>query len=227
MSAAVVAVSGTGTGVGKTYVATALTLALASRGSVVAVKPYESGHGGPFGPDQRALAEASTIDVTELGLRVRCFPDAVAPPEAARRVGERVDLWSFLARFQAARARFSGMVVLELAGGIHSPFDDAHTNAAVLRALAPEHHLLVAPNRLGVLHDARATVRAARADGLIFDALVLSQTAATGADASCDSNARALETLVHSTPIVLEHGAVTAAAATLGAAWSAGAFRRR
>lgn len=227
MSAAVIAISGTGTNVGKTYVATALTLALARRGAVAGVKPYESGHEGPLGADQRALAEASTTTAAELGFALRCFPEPVAPPEAARRAGARVDRDAFFATFQAVRARFEGVLVLELAGGLFSPFDDTATNADVLRALAPEHHVLVAPNRLGVLHDARATVRAARAEGLGFSALVLSHPPGSGDDASCRSNRLALDGLLQSTPIVLGAAPVTAAAEILGAAWDRGALRHR
>jgi dethiobiotin synthetase len=227
VSPAVIAISGTGTNVGKTYVATALTLALAKRGPVAGVKPYESGHDAVLGSDQRALAAASTTTASELGFALRCFPERVAPPEAARRAGAHVDLDAFFAAFQAVRARFDGLLVVEFAGGLFSPFDDVNSNAEVLRALAPEHHLLVAPNRLGVLHEARATVLAARAEGVSLSALVVSHPLGSGDDASCRSNVRALEGLLHSAPIVLGAAPITAAAEVLGAAWDRGAFRRR
>jgi len=227
MSAIVVAVSGTGTNVGKTYVASALTAALAQRGPATGVKPYESGHDAELGPDQRDLAAASTTSATALGFALRCFPEPVAPPEAARRAGASVDLAAFIASFQRVRARVSGVLVLELAGGLFSPFDDATCNADVLRALAPEHHVLVAPNRLGVLHDARAAVRASRAEGLTVDALVVTHPPGAGDDASCRSNVRALEGLVQSASIVLRAAPVAEAVVTLGEAWDRGAFRRR
>ncbi len=227
MSAAVVAVSGTGTNVGKTYVATALTMALAKRGPVTGVKPYESGHDAALGSDQQALAAASTTSASALGFSLVCFPEPVAPPEAARRAGARVDLDAFLATFQAVRLRASGVLVLELAGGLFSPFDDASSNVDVLRALAPEHHVLVAPNRLGVIHDARATVRASCAEGLAIDTLVVSHPPGAGDDASCRSNVSALAHLLHSTPLVLAAAPVTRAAELLGEAWDRGAFRRR
>lgn len=227
MSAHVIAVSGTGTNVGKTYVATALTAALAQRGPATGVKPYESGHAAPLGSDQLALASASTRSATELGFRLRCFPEPLAPPEAARRAGAAVDLDAFLAAFQSLRARAAGVLVLELAGGLYSPFDDAMSNAEVLRALAPELHVLVVPNRLGVIHDARATLRAASADGLRIDTLVVTHPPGAGEDASCSSNVAALARLVYSTPIVLPRGPEAQARALLGEAWDRGALRRR
>jgi len=205
MSARLVAVSGTGTNVGKTFVATALTRALALDGPVCGVKPFESGHAARLGPDQLSLADASTVDAAALGFALRCFRDPVAPPEAARRAGERIDRDSFLATLQGVRARFSGTLVLELAGGLFSPFDDASSNADVLRCLAPELHVLVAPNRLGVIHDVRATVIAARASGLRVDALVLSEVFLDADDASRSSNPSALGDWMQSTPIVIPH----------------------
>jgi dethiobiotin synthetase len=205
MSARLIAVSGTGTNVGKTFVATALVRAVAVDGPVCGVKPFESGHAALLGSDQVALADASTVNAAALGFTLRCFRDPVAPPEAARRAGERIDRDSFLATLQGVRARFSGTLVLELAGGLFSPFDDACSNADILRCLAPELHVLVAPNRLGVIHDVRATVLAARASGLRSDALVLSEVTRDADDSSRPSNLAALGTWLRSTPIDFPH----------------------
>ena len=205
MNARLIAVSGTGTNVGKTFVATALTRAIALDGPVCGVKPFESGHAARLGPDQLSLAGASTVAAAALGFTLRCFPDPVAPPEAARRAGERVDRDGFIATLQQARARFRGTLVLELAGGLFSPFDDACSNADILRCVAPEGHVLVAPNRLGVIHDVRATVIASRACGLRVDALVVSEVSVDADDASRSSNVAALATWMHSTPIEIPH----------------------
>ncbi|GAC1572200.1 MAG: hypothetical protein NVS3B20_24070 [Polyangiales bacterium] len=65
--------------------------------------------------------------------------------------------------------------MIETAGGLYSPLDDdGSTNGDLLRALLPRTSLLVAPNRLGVLHDVGAVRRAAALDGLRLDAVLLS-----------------------------------------------------
>ena len=53
---------------------------------------------------------------------------------------------------EAARREASPLVV-ELAGGLFSPLAPQLTNAEVIAALAPTFTFLVAPDRLGVLHD--------------------------------------------------------------------------
>lgn len=227
MTARVVAVSGTGTNVGKTHVACAVTALLAEAGPACGVKPYESGHAGPLGADQAALAAASTHTASALGFALRCFPLPVAPPAAARAAGAQVDVDAFVHRFQELRASYTGTLVLELAGGLFSPFDDARANAEVLAALAPEVHLLVAPNRLGVLHDVRATWLAALGCGLRFAALVLSHPPGAGDDPSCASNAEALASFTGAPPLVVPRGTVAEATAALRGAPAFAARPRR
>ncbi len=227
MSALVVAIGGTGTDVGKTFVACALVRALARVGLACGVKPFESGHEESLGADQLALATVSSVSASDLGLRLRTFPSPVAPPEAARRAGESLSGDAFLHAFQDVRARFDGVLVLELAGGLFSPFDERRTNADVVRCLGPEAHVLVAPNRLGVLHDVRATVIACQSQGVAIDALVLTHPKPPAADASCQSNPAALASWMQSTPIVLSHCDSVDATELLLDAWTRGAMRRR
>jgi dethiobiotin synthetase len=227
MSARVVAVSGTGTNVGKTHVACALTALFAESGPACGVKPYESGHPGPLGADQEALAAASTHTATSLGFPLRCFPVPVAPPAAARAAGAAVDVDAFVQRFQALRASYTGTLVLELAGGLFSPFDDARSNADVLTSLAPEAHVLVAPNRLGVIHDLRAALLAARGFALRFSAVVLSHPPGAGEDPSCDSNVGAVASFAGAPLVVVPRGTVAEATESLRAARAFGAPRRR
>lgn len=227
MSALVVAIGGTGTDVGKTFVACALVRALARIGSACGVKPFESGHDAPLGPDQLALAAVSSVSASDLGVRLRCFPSPVAPPEAAHRAGESVSGDAFLHAFQDVRARFDGVLVLELAGGLFSPFDERRTNADIVRCLAPDAHVLVAPNRLGVIHDVRATVIACQSQGVAVDALVLTHPKPLARDDSCSSNPATLASWMQSTPIVLSHCDSVDATALLFDAWTRGAMRRR
>ena len=175
MSARVLVVSGTGTNVGKTYVACAMARALRAHVEVCGLKPFESGFSTVFGDDQVALAQSSTRSPADLGFATRCFSAPLAPSEAAHRAGESVSAALFVEQFIALRERFSGVVVLELAGGLFSPFDDGLSNADVVTRIGAHAHFLVAVNRLGVIHDVRATRLAATGMGLTFDGLVLTQ----------------------------------------------------
>jgi dethiobiotin synthetase len=227
MSARVVAISGTGTNVGKTHVACAITALLAETGPACGVKPYESGHPGPLGADQAALAAVSTHTASDLGFPLQCFPVPVAPPAAARAAGVAIDLDGFVHRFQRLRATYTGTLVLELAGGLFSPFDDVSSNADVLRGIAPEAHVLVAPNRLGVIHDVRATLLAARGGGLRFTAIVLSHPPGAGEDPSCASNPSAIAPFAVAPLVLVPRGTVAEATATLRSAPAFEALRRR
>jgi dethiobiotin synthetase len=82
------------------------------------------------------------------------------------------------------------VIVVETAGGLFTPLDDARTNVDLVRALMPASVLLVAPDRLGVLHDVGACVAAASARGIAIDAIALS--AAATSDASAGTNAAEL-----------------------------------
>ena len=224
MSARLIVVSGTGTGVGKTYVACALTSALGMSGRACALKPFESGAPGPLGPDQSALAACSTDDASALGFASHCFPLPVAPPVAARAAGARVDALEFLRAVDRVRAQYAGNLVVELAGGLFSPFDGNRSNADVVRALGSDTHVLVAPNRLGVLHDVRAALLAARAEGLTVDALIVTHPSAASGDVSRDTNARELADIFGESPFVLPSGPPREAAARIHAALASGAL---
>lgn len=161
----IVAVTGTGTGVGKTTVAVALVRALAVRGvRVGAFKPVETGGD----EDGRALAAASGADAGP-GVTLRT---PVAPNVAARIEGVALDAEG-LRREAAARAERVQVLVVEPPGGLYSPLTDELTAADWLRMLRPDRLLLVAPNRLGVLHDVEACRRALAAEGTSVAAVVL------------------------------------------------------
>ncbi len=191
MSRPLVVVTGTGTEIGKTVVARGLVAAWAARGGAIAgLKPIESGQtpGGELGGDAGALGRVSTFHVTR-------FPppyllmDPVSPHLAARREGRTIDPRVVSSWVADIRARADGVVV-ELPGGLFSPLTDHLTNADLVTRLAPTRVLLVAPDRLGVIHDVVATVRAARATGISIDGLVLSTPATP--DASTGTNAAEL-----------------------------------
>lgn len=196
MSARLVVVSGVGTGIGKTHATAALlgawTGVLLERGvaepQVGGIKPIESGV-GPEGPsDVRTLEQASTF-------HVKRFPPPylltrpVSPHLAAEAEGRTIELDVVVRYVESVRKLTHGLAV-ELPGGLFSPLSPELTNADLALALAPDALLLVAPDRLGVLHDVAAATRAAAALGLTTSAVLL--VAPELPDASTTTNAREL-----------------------------------
>jgi dethiobiotin synthetase len=180
-----VGVTGTGTGIGKTHVARALIEALRALGAdVVGWKPVESGVVGERGDDEAQLAAASE-PATAPTLRLRA---PLSPHLAARREGSPIDPAALAKLREVVLARCE-VLVMELAGGLFSPFDDRLDNADWLVG-SDARVVVVAPDRLGVLHDTSAVLRAARPLGLTIEAIVLS--APETPDASTGTNAEEL-----------------------------------
>ena len=189
-------ISGTGTEIGKTHVAGALlqTWARVLREAghddpqVLGLKPVESGVAGDRGADGALLEQLSTF-------HVKRFPPpylltrAVSPHLAAREEGRVIEASRVCAYVEDAKAAsaLQGLVV-ELAGGLFSPLGPELANADVALELDADGVLLVAPDRLGVLHDLGATTRAATAMGLPVLGIVLVAPAepdlATGSNAA-------------------------------------------
>ncbi len=181
-------ISGTGTGVGKTWLARGLTRLATNAGKkVAALKPIET---GVRGTPEDALALGRAAGRPELafvpGLIRRSL---AASPYAAQLAGEPALDPDALVTVIRETAVGSDLVIVEGAGGLFVPLDAAHTVLDLVLALELP-LVLVAPNRLGVLSDAIATVLAARAAGLEAIALVLSTS--TSADASTPYNAAIL-----------------------------------
>ena len=184
----IVVVTGTGTEVGKTHVAAALLAAWGESHRVVGYKPIETGVlGGPGheGEDARRLARASTFHVKQPVFR-QTFEEPVSPHLAARRRRVRIDLRRIVVQTRAL-AELSQGVVVELAGGLFSPLGPGIVNADLARRLKPDVLILVAPDRLGVLHDVGAALGAARRLALDVKGVVVSAPAV--ADASTGTNA--------------------------------------
>jgi dethiobiotin synthetase len=182
----IVAVTGTGTGIGKTHLACALVGAMRDRGTnAVGWKPVESGVGGDSpDSDEALLRAASGVDLPPT-LRLRA---PISPHLAARREGKAIDGMAIRTTLDALTARYE-TIVLELAGGLCSPFDDRIDNVDFLAPLRPR-TILVAPDRLGVLHDVSAALRAASAVDLDIHAIAL--VAPVSTDDSSGSNAAEL-----------------------------------
>jgi dethiobiotin synthetase len=122
----------------------------------------------------------------------------VSPHLAARRAGADVD---FAAIEGWVETHAAPVVVLETAGALFSPIAARRTNLDLTLALDPSAVLLVAPDRLGVLHDLAATLGLAAARGFRIDAVVLS--APEHPDASTGHNAAELELLGIANPLAV------------------------
>jgi dethiobiotin synthetase len=198
-----IVVCGTGTGVGKTHVGVSLVLAWRTRGvSAVGVKPIESGVSEQVedAEDGARLAAASSVsvsrgtstvgdDVSRETRQLYRFGPALSPHLAALQSGTRIDL-VLLRRWVTSCPH---PVVVETAGGLFSPLGDGANNLDLVRALDPAALVLVAPDRLGALHDVTAATGYARALGRAVDAVVL--CANTEPDPSTGTNRRELERL--------------------------------
>lgn len=192
--APLIAVTGTGTEIGKTHAAQALLAAWASawpNARLVGLKPVETGGTA----DGDALGRMSTFHVKRFQAPYM-LKRPVSPHLAARDEGRTIEVGPIVAQIEAARRETDGVLV-ELAGGLFSPLAPGMLNLDVLRALQPSTVVLVAPDRLGVLHDVIATVRAA-ATAVHIDWVLLSSP--KDADTSTGTNADELTALVD-TPI--------------------------
>jgi len=170
-------VTGTDTGVGKTAVAVAIVRALVAAGRSVGVyKPAASGHhrADEPGADARALWEAAGRPLAPQDVCPQSFAAPIAPHRSARLEGRRVDERLLRDGLAVWRKR-SDVVVVEGAGGLCSPLGDA-TLGADLAADLGLPLVIVDAARLGAIGRTLATVRAARAAGLIVAACVLSAT---------------------------------------------------
>jgi dethiobiotin synthetase len=119
--------------------------------------------------------------------------DPVAPMRAAILRGRPVDL-DEIGRWVAAleQTHVPDTTVIETAGGLFTPLTTQHTNLDLGLALAPQGWILVARNRLGVLHDVIATVTASRVRGCSPAAVIFG----AGDDDPPPHNARDLATFL-------------------------------
>lgn len=155
-----VVIIGAGTGIGKTHLGVALLRALVAEGTpAVGLKPIESGIG--LGrSDGELLAEASMFHVKPS--QPYAFARPVSPHLAARETGVTIQLATCQAWVDAHQAPWT---VVESAGALLSPLGGGLTNLDLARALAPDALLLVALDRLGVLHELSACLLALRVLG--------------------------------------------------------------
>jgi dethiobiotin synthetase len=197
VSAPLLLVSGTGTEIGKTHVASAILLRWGRTLRVTGYKPVESGvPSNTEGEDAATLRRASSFHVKQLEGYV--FEPPLSPHLAARLAGQTIEPERILRTLTRLRSEAAGVLV-ELPGGLFSPLGDGLLNVDLALQLAPTATLLVAPDRIGVLHDLATTTRAAASAGLQLTGIVLSAPAT--ADASTGRNASEVP-LVTSVPVL-------------------------
>jgi dethiobiotin synthetase len=191
MRGRLVVVTGTGTGIGKTHASEALLFALVAAGvRALGIKPVESGVDGTSASDSERLAAASSFHVELFAYPLRT---AIAPHLAAEREGVTLDPERIRSSIEEARHQ-ADLVLLELPGGLFSPLTPANLNADFASTLDATKLLLVSPDRLGVLHDVVAAVRAAATVPIRIDAVLL--VAPEIPDLSTGTNAAELARLV-------------------------------
>jgi dethiobiotin synthetase len=186
-------ITGTDTGVGKTYAAAMIVRELAAAGTRVGVyKPVASGcrrkGEGLVSDDAVSLWNAAGQPGTLEAVCPQCFAAPLAPHLAARAEGRELN---------AARLRSgldywfdrSDVIVVEGVGGLLSPVSDDEYVADLAHDFGFP-LIVVAANRLGVIHQTLATlvVAATFRDGLEVAGVVLNHPTAGSADESVESN---------------------------------------
>jgi dethiobiotin synthetase len=172
-------VAGTGTDVGKTYVTAALLRALAGTGR--ALKPVVSGYdeAAPAGSDPALLLEAMGLAVTRDALdRISPwrFAAPLAPNQAAKLEGRSLDAEEIIAFCRAGMAAGrEALTLIESAGGIMSPLDDALTMLDLAQAVAAP-VLLVAGSYLGTISHTLTAVEVIMGARLNLHAIVVNES---------------------------------------------------
>ena len=173
-------ISGSDTGVGKTRVTAAVARLMAPEaGSVMIVKPVETGVANSGEGDAARAARESGVE------RVSCrtlfsFPDPLAPLTAARKAGRRLSIEEVAAAVEALPRE--GVRLIEGAGGLAVPLDENGADWADLGArLRVDFTILVVPDRLGAINQARLVWDYARRRGLRAG-LWLNETESADAD---------------------------------------------
>lgn len=184
-----VVIVGTGTDVGKTHVTACLLAAARGRGiRALGYKPIATGVLDRCDDAEVHAAAAGASYVSP----AFAYRRGVSAHLAAREEARPVDL-VVIAQRADALAKDADIVVVETAGGLFSPLSDATTNVHLALALSPALVVLVAADRLGVLHDVTACKLAARASRVAISAVVLSTPRAL--DASSGHNEGELDRL--------------------------------
>lgn len=183
-------ITGTDTEVGKTFVTASILRGLISLGiSVGAYKPVASGMDETQPGDPDILAEASGNREEKSLYCSQRFLAPLAPPMAAELENRLVDE-NLLLRGATLWKDRCQLLVVEGAGGWHSPLSLNWTNADVAQALDYP-VVVIAANKLGVVNHVLLTLESIVRSGQQIHAVILNN-AFGSPDQSVSSNARLL-----------------------------------
>lgn len=207
-----IVVVGTSTEIGKTHVTCCmLTAARRWRMRTAAYKPIATGVSTLCADaEHHAAAAGSAYVAPTFGYR-----RPVSPHLAAREEERPIDLTAIRARADELATGLD-LQIVEGVGGLFSPLGPRMTNVDLVRALGAVTVVLVAPDRLGVLHDVGAVVHAARAAGL--PPLVVALSAPEHEDVTTGTNADELAAIgLAEVPAVFPRAGVEAPASLAAA----------
>lgn len=138
--------------------------------------PARRGHAAPMFHVKHPGGRGHEPALTRSGplTSLYAFHEPVSPHLAAREAGARIDI-GLIERWVGDHE--APITLIETAGGLFSPLGCGATNFDLARALRPDAVLLVAPDRLGVLHDVTTTLALAAARGGLPLGVVLSAPA--------------------------------------------------
>ncbi|MEM8669598.1 MAG: dethiobiotin synthase [Planctomycetota bacterium] len=168
--------AGTDTEVGKTFVASLAARTLSGQGKRVGVyKPVASGcyeeEGRRIAEDAVSLWEAAGRPKTLEQVCPQRFLAPLAPPEAAALEDSAVNTELFTQGLEPWRED-GDFLLIEGAGGLFSPLAEGVLNIDLIKQLNVE-VILVAANRLGVIHQTLACIEGAARRGVIIKGIVL------------------------------------------------------
>ena len=167
----IVVVTGTDTGVGKTVATAALARRAAANGSVVVVKPVQTG----IGPGSDEVADAEVVHrLTGCAVQeLTCLDDPLAPETAARLRGVRIPPVSEHADRVRVLAESHDTVIVEGSGGVLVRLDTEGGTILDLATQVGAGAVVVASAGLGTLNHSELTVAALRARGIEPAGLVI------------------------------------------------------
>lgn len=181
----IVVVTGTDTDVGKTITTAALAAVAATTGTVVVVKPVQTGvgpHDGGDAAEVHRLTGCATQEFTTL-------PDPLAPDTAALVRGTPIPRVAEYADRIQVLAQFHDTVLVEGAGGLLVRLDGAGGTILDLAEQLGAEVLIVTTARLGTLNHTELTVAALRSRGIEPAGLILgSWPSAPGLAEECNAD---------------------------------------
>lgn len=171
MTGRIVIVTGTGTGVGKTIASAALAVRAAAGGSVIVVKPVQTGTGAEHQEeaDVEVVRSLTGCDVLEL----TTLDDPLAPDAAARLRGVRIPpVTDYVHPIRLLAERYD-RVIVEGAGGLLVRLDTVGGTLLDLADLLGADVVVVVSAELGTLNHTELTVGALRSRGIEPSGLII------------------------------------------------------